>query len=78
MPENGTSEIPADLSPVERQVLKLLTEHGEPLDAVGIASLCLLDVEVVVKTLQSLQHRDLVAAYPPEPVHERFASAAHA
>ena len=74
MSQYGT---PAELTATEQQVLDVLQEHGGPLDAIGIASRCRLEVETVLQALHTLTRLNLVSQAPPEPVHERFATAAH-
>ena len=75
MPANGT---PDDLTPTERAILDELQASGEPLDAIAIASRARLDVDAVLLGVRTLLDRHLVALTDPEPVHQRFATAAHA
>lgn len=70
------SELRADLSPIERLVLDTIQASSQPVDAIDIASVTRLDVDDVLTAVMVLLDANLVARATPEPVHERFATAA--
>src|SRR5215216_4272952 len=63
----------ADLSAAAKQILEVLREQAQPMDAISLSSITRLPMAEVLDAVRELKDAGAVQQVDPEPVHERVA-----